>query len=76
MGLVLNWRQVFEIDDSRYSKKNFWRYNMVQTNERDSDPMFSSSPERTMYGIFRNNDKKKDRQNTEVFPATKVFSLR
>lgn len=29
MGLVLNWRQVFEIDDSRYSKKNFWRYNMV-----------------------------------------------
>ena len=77
MGLVLNWRQVFEIDDSRYSKKNFWRYNMVQTNERDSDPMFSLSPERTMYGIFRNNDKKKkDRQNTEVFPATKVFSLR
>lgn len=66
MGLVLNWRQVFEIDDSRYSKKNFWRYNMVQTNERDSDPVFSSSPERTMYGIFRNNNKKKDRQNTEV----------
>lgn len=76
MGLVLNWRQVFEIDDSRYSKKNFWRYNMVQTNERDSDPVFSSSPERTMYGIFRNNNIKKDRQNTEVFPATKVFSLR
>lgn len=75
MGLVLNWRQVFEIDDSRYSKKNFWRYNMVQTNERDSDPVFSS-PERAMYGIFRNNNKKKDRQNTEVFPATKVFSLR
>lgn len=23
MGLVLNWRQVFEIDDSRYSKKIF-----------------------------------------------------
>ena len=48
MELVLNWRQVFEIDDSRYSKKNFWRYNMVQTNDRDSDPLFSSSPERTM----------------------------
>ena len=74
MGLVLNWRQVFEIDDSRYSKKNFWRYNMVQTNERDSDPVFSSSPERTMYGIFRNNNKKKTGKTLKFFPRQRYLA--
>ena len=74
MGLVLNWRQVFEIDDSRYSKKNFWRYNMVQTNERDSDPVLSSSPERTMYGIFRNNNKKKTGKTLKFFPRQRYLA--
>ena len=77
MGLVLNWRQVFEIDDSRYSKKNI--FGVTTWCKQTNGTLTQCSPhhprERCMV-YLEITIKKKDRQNTEVFPATKVFSLR